>query len=164
GLVHGRFAAVDEEARCRNGVAVDLARRGDAGTDRVDVNAIIEPVPPDDRLARAGGRHDDIGPFYGLFNRINDPNALPDQRIRLLARPADDAHIINVAHQRDGLEMRLPLHAGDARACSMTSMHSRIVRSWPTSCSFRISILLIVLSRAERTTNTARPSSRTVRA
>ena len=33
--------------------------------------------------------------------------------------------------------------ASDASACSMTSMHSRIVRSCSTSCSFRISILLM---------------------
>ena len=43
-LVHRRFAAIDEEARRRDRVAVELARRGDAGADGVDVHAVVEPV------------------------------------------------------------------------------------------------------------------------
>ncbi len=57
-FVDRRFAAVDEQAGAGDRRAVELARRRDAGADRIDVDARREPLAGEHRLARCGhGAH-----------------------------------------------------------------------------------------------------------
>ena len=52
GLVDGRLAAVDDQRGSGDGFRVELPRVREAGADRVDVHAGLQPLAPKHRLSR----------------------------------------------------------------------------------------------------------------
>src|SRR5206468_4478363 len=106
GLVERRLAAVHVQRSRRDGVGVELSRRGDARTDGVDVRAGRDPTAMDDRLARAGGGGDDVGAANGFFDGVDYANVRAGERLGLRARPAADPHLLDVAHVRNGQKVR----------------------------------------------------------
>ena len=55
-----RLAAINEHARSPHGLGVELARRRDRRTDRVDVRARAKPLAPQHRLSRCRDGADDV--------------------------------------------------------------------------------------------------------
>ena len=118
-LAQHRLAPVDEEPRAHDRGRVQLAPRGHAGADRVDVRAVRDPGAEDHRLGRRRDRADDVGSFHGLAHRRRrlDGNAVPERGfVREATRAREVAaahpHAPDRPHQEHRLEVRARLHAG----------------------------------------------------
>ena len=117
GLVHHRLARVGEQRRGLHGLRVELARGRDRRADGVDVRSRGEPGAVDDRLARGGGRHDDVGVAHGLLGARGGLDRerrlrLGDERLHRLGGAAPHACALEPAERGHRLEVRARLDAG----------------------------------------------------
>ena len=101
-LVQGRLAPVDEEAGRGHRLGVELADRRQAGADGVHMGARGQPVPPQDRLARARAGADHVRAAEHLLRRA-----------AVAAAPRADLGVAENGTHRLGVRARLDAGAED---------------------------------------------------
>ena len=117
-LAEGGGAVVHEEPGARHKLSPQFRRPGATGSDRVHVAAGGDIASVNDRILRGGCGADDISVADRLGRRLGDPNwdrkACPDargERAGPFRRASPDGHRLDVAHQRNGRQVRLRLFA-----------------------------------------------------
>src|ERR1700730_6825496 len=119
GLRERRLATVHEQARRHHGGGVDLAGGWNRGSDRVDVNALLEPLALEDRLRACGYRCHEIGfsnrrlgAWRGLDWEPEAPAQLRCQGGGVFRGATPDADATEGPDGGDRLDVGACLHAG----------------------------------------------------
>ena len=116
GFLHDRLALIDDDASTGDEGHIDLPHLGRIGTDTRDVRARLDPRAIEDRSGAIGRGHDDIRSLdrdTGIIDpRRDHTRELGYQAIRRIPAGRNHAHLPDVAHAPESLQLRPRLYAG----------------------------------------------------